>query len=172
MEKTWRYHHAQQAEYEEVFHYKGRGRPKEGEQPKRITWKIVGSLGEREEVIEQEKHSLGKFVLSTSLEQEALCAQDALSNYKAQGSSVERGFRFLKEPMFFANAVYLKKPSRIMALLMVMTLSLLGYSLAEKELREKLKEKELTVPDQKGKPTQKITMRRVFQMFLAVTDFV
>jgi transposase len=52
-----------------------------------------------------------------------------------------------------------------MALLMIMGLSLLIYALAEHELREQLQTQEQFIPDQKGKPTQRPTMRRVFQMF-------
>ena len=52
-----------------------------------------------------------------------------------------------------------------MALLMVMGLSLLIYALAEHHLRQQLVEQDQTIPDQKGKPTQNPTMRRVFQMF-------
>ena len=48
---------------------------------------------------------------------------------------------------------------------MVMCLSLLVYSFAEHELRTALRKNNDVLPDQKGKPTQKITMRRVFQMF-------
>ena len=39
-----------------------------------------------------------------------------LSAYKAQNVSVERGFRFLKDPLFFASSLFLEKPQRIMAL--------------------------------------------------------
>ena len=67
--------------------------------------------------------------------------------------------------MFFAHSLFLKKPSRIMALLMVMGLSLLIYALAEHHLRQQLVEQDQTLPDQKGNPTQNTTMRRVFQMF-------
>ena len=52
-----------------------------------------------------------------------------------------------------------------MALLMVMGLSLLIYALAEYQLRQQLVEQDQTIPNQKGKPTQNPTMRRVFQMF-------
>jgi len=78
---------------------------------------------------------------------------------------VERGFRFLKDPLFFASRFFLKKPSRIMGLLMVMGLSLLIYALAEHDLRLKLQQQNQSIPDQKGSPTQRPTMRRVFQMF-------
>ena len=49
-----------------------------------------------------------------------------------------------------------------------MTLCLLVYSLCEHHLRQQLKNQNATVPDQKGKATQKITMRRVYQMFEGV----
>lgn len=52
-----------------------------------------------------------------------------------------------------------------MALLMVMGLSLLIYSLAERKLRQALKEMNATIPDQLRRPTQKPTIRWVFQLF-------
>lgn len=58
-----------------------------------------------------------------------------LANTTDQGSSVERGFRFLKDPLFFADSLFLKKPERIMALVMIMGLALLIYALAERQLR-------------------------------------
>ena len=78
---------------------------------------------------------------------------------------MERGFRFLKDPLFFAHSLFLKKPARIMALMMVMGLSLLIYTLAEHLLRQQMRAQDLSIPDQKGKPTQNPTMRRVFQIF-------
>ena len=48
-----------------------------------------------------------------------------------------------------------------MALLMIIGLSLLIYALAEHQLREQLKAQEQFILDQKGKPTQRPTMRRV-----------
>ena len=52
-----------------------------------------------------------------------------------------------------------------MALLMVMTLSLLIYALGERHLRQQLAEQEQTVPSQSGKPTATPTLRRIFQLF-------
>ncbi len=84
---------------------------------------------------------------------------------KPQGrGKVERGVRFLKNALFFADSLFLKKPSRIMALLMVMGLSLLVYALAQHQIRQQLAERDETLPDQTGKPTQRSTARRVFQM--------
>ncbi len=88
--------------------------------------------------------------------------------YKGQ-QSVERGFRFLKDPLFFASSVFLKKPERIVSLGMVMVLSLLVYSVAQLKLRKALSERSETIPDQKGKPTANPTMRRVFQIFEGIS---
>jgi transposase len=52
-----------------------------------------------------------------------------------------------------------------MALLMSMGLSLLIYSLAERKLRQALKDLNATVPDQRRKPTQRPTIRWIFQLF-------
>ncbi len=55
---------------------------------------------------------------------------------------------------------------------MIMVLSLLIYSFAERRLREKLKETEKTVHNQLNKPTQWPTMRWVFEMFMGVIQSV
>jgi transposase len=129
-------------------------------------WVIEASIAQDKAVIEQRRKPLGKYIIATNIiDAERLSPEALLSLYKAQNTSVERGFRFLKDPMFFAHSLFLKKPTRIMALLMVMGLSLLIYALAEHHLREQLTAQDQTIPDQKGKPTQRPTLRRVFQMF-------
>ncbi len=50
-------------------------------------------------------------------------------------------------------------------LAMVMCLALMVYAMAERKLRLALKAQGQTIPNQKGKPYQKPTMRWVFQCF-------
>ena len=50
-------------------------------------------------------------------------------------------------------------------LLMVMGLALLIYALAERWLRTQLIKQNQTVVNQVGKPTQRPTLRRIFQVF-------
>jgi transposase len=71
----------------------------------------------------------------------------------------------LKDPLFLASSVFVKKPQRIMALSLVMVLCLLVYRLAEYRLRDQLAATAQTVPDQKGKPTARPTLRWLFQCF-------
>ena len=55
-----------------------------------------------------------------------------------------------------------------MAVAMVMALSLLVYSLAQRQLRQALAAIETGIKNQLGKPTQRPTMRWVFQCFQSV----
>jgi transposase len=67
-----------------------------------------------------------------------------------------------------ASSRYLKKPERIMALLMVMTICLLVYAALEYRIRTALTEHEATFPDQKGKRIQNPTARWVFHYFVGI----
>ena len=68
-----------------------------------------------------------------------LCKQlsdvEVITGDKAQ-AQVEGGFRFLKDPLFFVSSLFVKKPSRIQGLLMVMTLALRVYSVTQRRLRQ------------------------------------
>jgi transposase len=52
---------------------------------------------------------------------------------------------------------------------MIMGLALMVYGIAEKKLREALENERETIPDQRNKPTNKPTMRRVFKVFESIT---
>lgn len=165
----WRYHQVQAAQVNEVRRHARPGRPAAGEQPALVKYTLQGELVVEERALMEARRSLGKFIIATNvLEPASLSAPEMLSHYKEQGVSVERGFRFLKDPLFFAHSLFLKSPQRIMALLMVMGLALLVYALAERKLRQGLAEHGETIPDQKGKPTSTPTLRRVFQIFEGV----
>jgi len=146
--------------------YAGKGRPAKGRQPERVAWYVEGTVVDDEAAIEQTKKRKGMFVVATNeLNTTALSDEQLLEVYKDQGVTVERGFRFLKDPVFYAESLYLKSPKRIMALLMVMTLSLLMYALAEMRIRTALKEKQQHIWNQKNKPTNNPTARWVSMIF-------
>ena len=75
----------------------------------------------------------------------------------------------LKDPLFLASSVFVKKPERIVALSLVMVLCLLVYRLAEHRLREQLAETGLTVPNQVSKPINRPTLRWIFQCFEGIS---
>ena len=65
--------------------------------------------------------------------------------------------------------MFVKKVERVMATGFVMVLCLLVYRLAEQRLRQRLGETGAAVPDQLKKPTQRPTMRWVFQCFEGIS---
>jgi transposase len=149
-------------------HYGKRGRPGPGSQPDQIVYHIAGALASRltDRQARVDQHSC--FLLATNeLDEGQLSAQAVLDGYKGQARA-ERGFRFLKDPQFLASSLYLKKPERIMALLMVMTVCLLVYAALEYRIRTALKEHAATFPDQKGKRIQNPTARWVFHYFVGI----
>ncbi len=87
-------------------------------------------------------------------------------------NDVERGFRFLKDPEFFADSIFVSKNEYIQALLMIMTFGLAVFSGLESKLRNPMKESNVQLPNQTGKLTDKITMRYVFQIFSTVITIV
>ena len=120
-----------------------------------------------EEEVAQSRSKLGRFILASNNNE--IDQNTMLSYYKGQ-QAVERGFRFLKDKQFRVSKVYLKKEERIEALAMIMVLTLLIYSYAEWILRKRLKETGLSIPDQKGKPTQRPSLKRVFLLFYGITE--
>ena len=166
--KGWKYHQAE-AVATPLTRYPAPGRPAEGATPDVVGYHLQGSVTLSEEALQMARQPLGRFVLATNeLDPVVLPPEAMLSQYKAQGVSVERGFRFLKDPIFFADSLFLKNPGRIMALIMIMVLALLIYALAERQLRLRLSEEEQSLPNQVGKDTQTPTLRWIFQSFEGV----
>jgi transposase len=152
----------------QTVHYDKPGKPKRGHPPSRITYHPQASLTLNTTVVARHQQRAGRFILATNvLESEQLSEQQALEEYKGQQAN-ERGFRFLKDPLFFASSVFLKSPERIMALAMMMGLCLLVYNLGQRQLRQALQQANQTLPNQLGKATQRPTLRWVFQCFMAV----
>jgi transposase len=149
-------------------HYEKRGKPKQGTAPSRMTYHPQASLKLNLAVVAMQQQRAGRFILATNeLDCEQLSPQQALEEYKGQQGD-ERGFRFLKDPLFFASSVFLKSPERIMALGLIMGLCLLVYSLGQRQLRQALQQSNQTLANQLGKGTQRPTLRWVFQCFMAV----
>jgi transposase len=145
-----------------------RGRPSQDAQPVRVVYTIEGALAAalatRQALIDQHR---GVILATNELDEAMLSPQEVLNGYKGQAQA-ERGLHFLKDPQFLASSFYLKKPERMMALLMVMTVCLLVYAALESRLRTALQDQGATFPAQKGKPTQTPTARWVFHDFVGI----
>jgi len=145
-----------------------RGRPKKDESLER-GYLVEAEVDINEGIIASERSRLGRFVLASN--DKTLDGELMLQHYKGQ-NAVEKGFRFLKDKSFRVAEVYLKKEERIDALSMIMVLALLIYAIAEWMLRKRLKETGQTVLNQLGKPTERPTLKWVFQKFRNINEAI
>jgi transposase len=145
--------------------FEGRGRPSRDQVPSGHRWHVTSTVSIDEEKLQAHAEQKACFIVASNVcDEQRLSHEELIALYLEQGS-VERGFRFLKDPLFLASSVFVKKPERIVALSLIMVLSLLVYRLAEHRLRTQLEAMQQTIPNQVNKPTARPTMRWVFQCF-------
>jgi transposase len=141
------------------------GRPRQDAHPLTREWHVQAQLQLDAAALERVALRKAAFIVATNvLDPLVLPDLELIRAYKAQ-SAVERGFAFLKDPLFLASSVFVKKPTRIMALAFIMVLCLLVYRLAELRVRQQLAATNATVPNQLKQPTARPTMRWLFQCF-------
>jgi len=156
------YHELGDVKLTQHVRYASRGKPKADSAIKGIEWQITGTVVPDTDGLAHKQEHEACFVVGTNIPDTDLTDQEVIKGYKGQGA-VERGFSFLKSPVFFVSSLFVKKPSRIEGLLMVMTLALLVYSVAQRRMRNQLATLGETIPNQINQPTSKPTLRWVFQ---------
>jgi transposase len=168
LSRSLKYHCLESVEIKAHAHYNKAGRPTKNQSPEHFIYRVTAQVIPVDSVIEIAQRQAGRFILATNvLDEEILPNDQVLAEYKGQQSS-ERGFRFLKDPLFFTSSVFLNTPRRVAVLGMVMGLCLLVYTLGQRQLRQALAHSEETIPNQLKKPTSTPTLRWVFQCFQAV----
>jgi transposase len=156
IEKKYRLYVIKSEIVPELKYAKG-GKLKPGEEKIIAGYRINSSFERNVESIKKLENRKGRFILATNdLDKESYSDELMLQEYKEQ-QNVEGGFRFVKDPWFMVDSIFLKSPKRIEALMMVMTLCLMVYNIAQYKLGESLKEKEDTLPNQLGKEVKNPT---------------
>ncbi|TAF76671.1 MAG: IS1634 family transposase [Bacteroidetes bacterium] len=161
LSKQFKYHQINESKVTQV-------KSKTKDSPEEISYQISATVSQDESKINTDVLSAGRFIIATNvLDSKELSNDSILSEYKAQ-QSCERGFGFLKDPLFFADSIFLKSPERIESLGMIMGLCLLVYTLAQRQIRNALKESKSTIKNQLGKATNRPTLRWIFQCFQCI----
>ncbi len=161
LSKQFKYHQIAESKVTEIISYKKDNQAE-------ISYQISATVSQNESKINTEILSAGRFIIATNiLESKQLGDDLMLSEYKAQ-QCCERGFSFLKDPLFFADSIFLKSPERIESLGMIMGLCLLVYTLAQRQVRAALSESKSMIKNQLGKATDRPTLRWIFQRFQGI----
>jgi hypothetical protein len=108
----------------------------------------------------------GWTVLATTVRAEEGTDAEILQAYQEQHTTVEPGFRWIKNPAAI-SPVWLEKPERIAALAMLTVVGLLVYSVIQRQVRLYLRTHEQQLPGNKGE-TATPTATVVLSLFAPV----
>src|SRR5499427_9675989 len=164
--QPWRYHTLRYRVEEVTQRQKRtqRGRPPKAEVPQdTIRYRL--RIGVEAHVPSADTQ--GWTVLATTVGVESCTDAELLQAYQEQHTTVEPGFRWIKNPAAI-SPVWLEKPERIAALAMLTVVGLLVYAVIQRQVRLYLREHNQQVPGNKGL-TATPTAAVVFALFTPVT---
>jgi len=148
-----------------------RGRPpKNTPAPTKTRYRLECSINENTAEVARLRELAGCFVLLSNVPIDgdtALNETEILRTYKGQ-YGVESDFAFLKDPLI-VNDIFLKKPSRIDALGMVLIIALMVWRLMERNMRKYVEETGKPLPGWAGRATNKPT---AFMMTTKITGIM
>ena len=141
-----------------------RGRPPKAEAPpSQVLYRLAVAVRPLE--CAEDEH--GWTVLATTVGPEVCADTEILQAYHTQNTTVEPGFRWIKNPAAI-SPVWLEKPERIAALAMLTVLGLLVYAVIQRQVRLSLRQQDHQLPGNKG-PTATPTAAVVLALFTPVT---
>jgi transposase len=146
--RPWRYHTVRYGIMAETRPTRRarRGRPaRTAPPPTESGYRVVVEV----EVLSHPEEDNGWTVLATTVPPEEGTDTEILQAYQDQTTTVEPGFRWIKNPAAIAP-VWLEKPERIAALAMLTVVGLLVYSIIQRQVRLYLRTHDQQVPGNKG----------------------
>jgi transposase len=146
--RPWRYHTVRYGIVAESRRTRRarRGRPAKTEPvPTESGYRVVVEV----EGLRNPEEDTGWTVLATTVCPEEGTDTEILQAYQDQTTTVEPGFRWIKNPAAIAP-VWLEKPERIAALAMLTVIGLLVYSIIQRQVRLYLRSQDQQVPGNKG----------------------
>jgi transposase len=149
-----------------------RGRPAKGKPrtPFGYEYHLDIRIEEDADAVAPLRLEAGCFVLLSNLFSEQEHAQwpalSLLELYKNQ-SGIEQNFGFLKDPVI-VNSIFLKKPTRIEVLGLVLLIALLIWRLMERCMRLHLEKTNAVITGWKNRPTKRPTSFMMTTKFLSI----
>ena len=146
--RPWRYHAVRYRVVAETRRTRRarRGRPAKTEPPPtEAGYRLLVEVA----ALANPEEDNGWAVLATTVPTETCTDAEILEAYQEQTTTVEPGFRWMKNPAAIAP-VWLEKPERIAALAMLTVLGLLVYSVIQRQVRLYLRTHDQQIPGNKG----------------------
>jgi transposase len=164
--RPWRYHVVRYRSVADTRRTRRarRGRPAKADPPPtEAGYRLVVEV----EPLANFEEDNGWTVLATTVSAEACADAEILQAYQEQNTTVEPGFRWIKNPAAI-SPVWLEKPERMAALAMLTVVGLLVYTVIQRHVRLHLLTHDQQVPGNKGE-TAIPTAAVVLALFSPVT---
>ena len=140
-----------------------KGRPTPTTPLKAIAWQVQAQVRPHDAQMRQQKQPKACLVVGTTMDASPVSDAEVSRAYKGQAQA-EGGCRFLTAPLCFVSSLCVTKPSRLQGLLMVRTGAWRVYAVAQRRLRQQGVRHNTAVPNHMHQPTQRPTLRWVFQL--------
>lgn len=165
--KNKKYIYIKSQKINEVISHK-RGRPRNDGSSDIKRYSINAEIGINDEFVNKEIDIQVRHTIVTTDCDRNWTEKDLFETYHHQ-ERVERGWRTMKSPRFFADSIFLKTPSRIESFLWLMTFSLMILTIIENKVQKVMDEKKLTIPSPSNenkmkKPTSKRIVQYIHHM--------
>jgi hypothetical protein len=98
------------------------GRPRKDAVPATQVWQIQATVALLPDAVEAEALRRAAYIIGTNLLDEEAWPDEAVIALYHEQTVAEQGFAFLKDPLFLASSVFVKKPQRIVAIAFIMVL--------------------------------------------------
>lgn len=131
--------------YTEVKKHKGKGRPKADAPMEVVAVKVSGRVSIDESYVDRKVEEELQFIVATTDTERNWTMAELLSTYKRQ-STVERMWRLSKDPRIFLDAIYLKTPHRIKALMWILSVALLVFAATEYLMKKAMMSGNIAMP--------------------------
>jgi hypothetical protein len=160
---AWPYHQVAADSRMDHKCYACKGRPTPATPVKTIAWPLQARVQPAHEPIAHQKPRNACVGVGTHSATSQV--RDAAVMRASKGQvQAESGCRFRNDPLCFVSSLVVTKPSRVPGLLLVMTLALLVYAVAQRRLRQQWARRPATVPNHRHQPTPRPTLRGVCQL--------
>lgn len=128
-----------EAEFREESRHTRRGRPSKNnpeDNPKKVVAvRVIAEAYIDNQKVQEVVTKEMRFVIATTDTARPWTMAELCSVYRGQ-SAIERMWRISKDPTILINAIYLQKPSRIYALMWLLSIALLVFAVTEYKLRQ------------------------------------
>lgn len=132
-------------QYTEIKKHKGKGRPKDDASMAVTGVEVTGKVSISEDYISRKAEEEIQFVIATTDTERQWTMAELLSTYKRH-STIERTWKLSKDPKIFLDAIYLKTPHRIKALMWILSVALLTFAATEYVMKVAMKENNIPMP--------------------------